>query len=136
MLFYLTSGGFYDSDKRVFGSHRPAPSILNVTVSMIYIYVYIYIYTPVYIYIASCIILHLTYDIMYYIGVKQSFLFLYYMYYVTAEIIIPQIINAYDSGENSKSAVRYLASAGHNVPVTLDAHTHVRNYLIVQMGVN
>ena len=73
---------------------------------------------------------------MYYIGVKQSFLFLYYMYYVTAEIITPQIINAYDSGENSKSAVRYLASAGHNVPVTLDAHTRVRNYLIVQMGVN
>ena len=71
---------------------------------------------------------------MYYIGVKQSFLFLYYMYYVTAEIITPQIINAYDSGENSKSAVRYLASAGHNVPVTLDAHTHVRNYLIVRNG--
>ena len=29
-----------------------------------------------------------------------------------------------------------MGSAGHNVTVSIDGHTRVRNYLIVQMGVN
>ena len=54
----------------------------------------------------------------------------------SSELITPDIVKAYDTGENSRSAVRYLGSAENNVPATLDAHKRVRNYLIVQIGVN
>ena len=53
---------------------------------------------------------------------------------VTAELITPDIIKAYDVEQNARSAVKYLGSG--NVPVTLDGHTRVRNYIIVQMGMN